>query len=525
MNIIFMRHGEATDNVRELISDKEIYWSVLTENGKNSVQESIKSLPEKIDKIYVSPFPRTIETAHFVSESFPNTEVIIEERLHEIFHGKYSGQKNNDDLDQTRLKQIDGDFFVRFGEYGENKFDIELRLSSFLKDVYDNNFIDNTVLIVSHGSITSFMKRILNIKSPHIKTGKIEEFLNVDFTNLFEYIKLLKHIKSEKVKQRVKLVETLNISPNLKRNLIKIAKDFNNIEFSDEYLSNFTSGLATKNLFQEQSTKFDEGIILICFYNNFEPLVKKWMEHYLSIGIKNFVLVDNNSTDNSTSLLQEYQNKANISFWKIHEKYNCFKMCGWKQQILEFYGINKKYLIVDSDELFIYKDYNKVSIDSFLKTAKSSFIKSLMLDVYPKKEIFVGKLEEFNFVDKNTYKMSNTNSYGQRFYGGPRSRIFGINPSLQKISLITYTGTEVLANDHFYYPWNINQKAIYCSYLLHYKFLPEDKEKYLLFVKDGRHWNNSHEYKVYNSVLMQKKNITFYDKNISVSIDQIDFKF
>ena len=148
-----------------------------------------------------------------------------------------------------------------------------------------------------------------------------------------------------------------------------------------------------------------------------------------------------------------------------------------------------------------------------------------MLDVYPKKEIFVGKLEEFNFVDKNTYKMSNTNSYGQRFYGGPRSRIFGINPSLQKISLITYTGTEVLANDHFYYPWNINQKAIYCSYLLHYKFLPEDKEKYLLFVKDGRHWNNSHEYKVYNSVLMQKKNITFYDKNISVSIDQIDFKF
>ena len=33
MNIIFMRHGEATDNVLELISDKEIYWSTLTDNG------------------------------------------------------------------------------------------------------------------------------------------------------------------------------------------------------------------------------------------------------------------------------------------------------------------------------------------------------------------------------------------------------------------------------------------------------------------------------------------------------------
>ncbi len=64
MNIIFLRHGEATDNVKELFSDKEIYWSTLTENGINTAKESILSLPKTIDKIYVSPLPRTIETAH-----------------------------------------------------------------------------------------------------------------------------------------------------------------------------------------------------------------------------------------------------------------------------------------------------------------------------------------------------------------------------------------------------------------------------------------------------------------------------
>ena len=98
MNIIFMRHGEATDNVKELISDKEIYWSVLTENGKKTVLESVNALPKNIDKIYVSPFPRTVETAHFVFEKYPNIEVIIEKRLHEIYYGKYSGQKNNEEL-------------------------------------------------------------------------------------------------------------------------------------------------------------------------------------------------------------------------------------------------------------------------------------------------------------------------------------------------------------------------------------------------------------------------------------------
>lgn len=34
MNLIFLRHGEATDNVKKLISDKEIYWSVLIEKVK-----------------------------------------------------------------------------------------------------------------------------------------------------------------------------------------------------------------------------------------------------------------------------------------------------------------------------------------------------------------------------------------------------------------------------------------------------------------------------------------------------------
>lgn len=33
MNVIFLRHGEAKDNVKELISDREIYWSTLTEAG------------------------------------------------------------------------------------------------------------------------------------------------------------------------------------------------------------------------------------------------------------------------------------------------------------------------------------------------------------------------------------------------------------------------------------------------------------------------------------------------------------
>lgn len=525
MNIIFARHGEATDNVKEIISDREIYWSTLTETGKETVLESIKALPEKIDKIYVSPFPRTIETAHYIHEKFPSAEVIVEKRIREINNGKYSGKKNNSDLDETRIKQIAGDYFIRFGEYGENKYDIEYRLCQFLNDVYTSNFSDNTIVIVSHGSITSYMKRILNIKTPHLKTGKIEEFINVDFKSVLNHIKELRKIKKIKIEERIEQIEKLDISENIKTNLINISKkEFNNIEYSDDWFKNYIDGLSTRNLIRLETTKFiPSKLILVCFYNDFEDVADKWINHYINIGIENFVMIDNNSKDTSTAILKKYGKKVNIDFWQIKDSYNCYKMCGWKQQILEFYGPNKKYLTVDSDELFIYKNYKENSIEDYFKNKKCSSIKSIMLDVYSNKKVFEGTLEDFKYVDKGTYKITNNVPYYQRIFGGPRSRVFGINPSLQKIPLIFYTGKELYVNDHYYYPWNINEKAKLCSYLLHYKFLPNDAKKYAAFVQDGRHWNNSHEYKKYDEILKQNKNLSFYDEKNSILIDDIEF--
>ena len=496
MNIIFLRHGEATDNVNKLISDKEIYWSTLTKDGILTVKKSLKNLPPNIDKIYVSPLPRTIETASYVSKLYPKTEVIIDNRIREIYHGKYTHQKNNEDLDNTRIKQINGDYFTRLGEYGENNYDIETRLSLFLKDIYQSNFKDNTIIIVSHGSITSYMKRILKIKTAHIQTGKVEIFNDVDFNPLFLHLKKLSKIKKEKINYRVEKIKDLNANPHLKKNLLKIAKEeFNNIEFTDQTFTSYIEGFKTKNLIQLTNPRFDNNIILVCFYKNFESFANFFMKHYLMIGIKNFVFIDNNSKDKTTEILKKYSNKVNISFWKINEESDCYKMCGWHQRIFEFYGKERFYLTVDSDELFIYPNYKKIKLDKFIEQEKLTMAKSLILDVYPNNELPNKNIEEYKYIDKGTYKTTMT-VYGQRFYGGPCSRISGMNLSLQKIPLLKYTGKEVFANDHFYYPFNINTKAKLCTYLLHYE--------------------------LFN---YQKNPITFYNEKISISQDNLNFKF
>ena len=195
MKIIFMRHGEATDNVKKVISDKEIYWSTLTHKGIEDVKNTMSALPDEIDKMYVSPLPRTIQTAHIVYDKYPSLDVEMDNRIRESYHGKYSGQENNEDLDNVRKKQIAGDYFVRFGDYGENKWEIEWRLTNFLKDVKENNGADSAILIISHGSIISCMKRILCIKTSHVQTGKMEEFCDINFDNVYTNLEFLSKIR------------------------------------------------------------------------------------------------------------------------------------------------------------------------------------------------------------------------------------------------------------------------------------------------------------------------------------------
>ena len=521
MNLVFMRHGEAVDNVKQIISDKEIYWSTLTPIGESEVENTLISLHGlQIDKIYVSPMPRTIQTANLVRKVYKDVEYIIDNRIKEIDHGKYSGQANNQDLDQTRERQSMGNYFIRFGQYGENKMDIELRLSEFLMDVCASNIQSNTILIISHGSITSFMKRILGIKTPHLKTGKAEAYENVDFRLVFKYYKHLKNILKEESQRRIKIVQSLNLNNELKRTLIKMCKkEVNNIEFDNNVFENYIDGLGTKQLVQRQTSRFDDGVILICFYNDFENFAKKWMEHYINIGVKNFVLVNNDSRDTSTAIVNLYKNIINLDLWDINDSYNCYKMCGWRQKLIDFYG-TRTYLFVDSDELYVFKKYKDRDINNFIEKSKCDCIKSLMIDVYSKNGIEDVDLDNYEYADKNAYRMSNNNCYGERYYGGVRSRVFNIKPSLQKISVLRYTGNEILINDHFYYPWKLNKTACLNAFLLHYKFLPGDLIKYRQFANDGRHWNNSREYKEYVKILdMNIKN--FYDKEHSALVDDV----
>ena len=527
MKLIFMRHGEAKDNVEQVFSSDNLSCSLLTTDGIQKVQESTRKLG-RIDKVYYSPIFRTVQTANLVRKYMPSVEFVTDDRIREIDYGTYNQKKNDSILDDVRRRQKNGDFFVRFGKYGENKFEIYNRLLSFLEDLENENFTNNNILIVSHGSIISSLMRILNIKSAHLNKGDFICIDNVDFNEARKTRNELTEITQEYINHREYIVSGVNYLKSRDYLSLVVSKQYNDINFNNMILTELRDGFnddlrlvfginGSVNIAQNNQ------VICVCIFRNFGDFFQKWIAHYIDIGVNKFVLVGCGEPE-ELDVIKKYIDSFDIDVdvWQWLGVFNCNKECAIKQRIIDYYGINKWYLLVDSDELFIFPHFRKMNIGDYttkLEKDKVLLTKSLMVDTYPKGNVLSKRnIAEWKYVDRCGYCCESKPGDFLRFYGGMRTRVFGIKSSIQKISLFKYTGNEFIANDHFIYPYELNNIPLR-HILLHYKFQPGFLDYYKTLIDEGVHWNESSEYKKYLSILEANNEIDLYNKDISMEID------
>src|SRR5919205_4512685 len=106
-----MRHGQAENNVNRMLVGRHVE-SHLTEQGQRQVTDAAQQLKSvQIDKVFVSPVIRTIETAKIVCSTL-GIGYTIDERLYEIDLGQLVG------LNYEEVISKYGDLFLRF--YREN---------------------------------------------------------------------------------------------------------------------------------------------------------------------------------------------------------------------------------------------------------------------------------------------------------------------------------------------------------------------------------------------------------------------
>ena len=164
--VIFMRHGQAENNVSRTLVGRHIE-SHLTSQGKDQaadVAKQLKSIP--IDNVYVSPVIRAIETAQIVCETL-GMDYEIDERLYEIELGKLVGMN----YEEVTTKY--GDLFLRFyaehdpvlASFGVEPFAaVKQRVKSLLDDALKKHE-DSNVLMVTHlDPIKAALATLLDLK-------------------------------------------------------------------------------------------------------------------------------------------------------------------------------------------------------------------------------------------------------------------------------------------------------------------------------------------------------------------------
>lgn len=550
MKIFFIRHGESEANVNKILSSRPEEPYNLTPKGITQIKKAARNLSDyKITDIYSSPLVRTIHSANIIKqECLIEKDPIIDNRLTEVNYGKYSGHFNNSELDSVRLKQVNGDYEIRFGEYGENRRQILTRICDFLIDIIKSYQNKENVVVVSHGTVITIAENLINTiqqstsKHAHTKNADIKSFsLTVDdlplFNNLQKDLLKLQQVEIDKrvaiVNEKFKYFNDIEprIQSSYKLQLIEMVKtEINNTELNNEVINMFLTGFYLSNIKAlQRQINVDQlnskEVILICVFKNAKKILNTFISHYKNIGVNNFVFIDNNSEDGSLDYLTSLSNHTKADIWVTKDKFDSFKSCGWRQRMIAYYGNNRWYLDLDVDELLVFPGVENSDINKILDFAhkhKLSAIGSLMLDIYPKRPILTvnstteNLIADYKYIDIDTYTSTPNVNYNYRIFGGPRYRVLKVRPSLQKIPLIFIDGHVININPHFWYPFKLNLKTRLVSALLHYKFLPGDLKQYQEYARTGVHWNNSSEYKIYVDRLQKNPKLIFFSHKHSI---------
>lgn len=148
-----MRHGQADNNVLEVLSAKADNPHHLTDLGRKQVADGANKLKkllkdQKIDIIVASPFLRTQETAKIVSDiiGYDSNKIITEPRIGEWNTGEWNLKSIHEFIKDFPHGTERFDFTPKGGE---NYLDVKRRMGDYIYEM-DTKFKDKNILIVTH---------------------------------------------------------------------------------------------------------------------------------------------------------------------------------------------------------------------------------------------------------------------------------------------------------------------------------------------------------------------------------------
>jgi len=163
--IIFLRHGQATNNTEKILAGRTP-GVPLTKTGVKQAKSIAKYLkPLNISKIYTSPVERAQKTAEIVAKH-NSVDYTIDNRLIEIDMGKFTGKPYDE------IIASNGNVFLKFyqgeTEIAHNGVETFAEVKKRVLDIIDfitKEHPNQNVLLVTHmDPIKAMLSTVLDLK-------------------------------------------------------------------------------------------------------------------------------------------------------------------------------------------------------------------------------------------------------------------------------------------------------------------------------------------------------------------------
>ena len=200
--------------------------------------------------------------------------------------------------------------------------------------------------------------------------------------------------------------------------------------------------------------------------------IAEFLAHHRRIGINQFVIVDNMSTDGVDAYLRD---QPDVTLYRTRDKYGLAKSgMRWINALIERHGAGGWCVHADADEALIYPGWETTPIQrliAYLDSVGAEAMAAFMLDVYPERLISAdgrpATHHDCLYYDDDYQWIGTIRSPYLCPMGGVRSRLFGVQHNSPKVPLIK-SSRAVHINAHETTPLRLAEVS---GVLLHYIML------------------------------------------------------
>jgi hypothetical protein len=267
-----------------------------------------------------------------------------------------------------------------------------------------------------------------------------------------------------------------------------------------------------------QTAQIGRGdILLFASMRNEARRLPYFLQHYRQLGVRHFLIVLNDSTDESAEILRA---QPDVSVWSTQRSYREARFgMDWMNWLLMRYGRRHWCLTVDADELLVYPGCDNRALPAltgWLEARGATSMAAMMLDMYPEGPLSSAHsapgddpTKALPLFDTQGYSWEYQPRFGNiSIRGGPRKRVFFAKhperaPHLHKVPLIKWDWRYAyVSSTHVALPRHLNggfdlRSGLPSGVLLHSKFLDGALKRAREEKARGEHFTHRDRYNAY----------------------------